>query len=165
MPDGRRSAPTARPATPSDRAVIRRLSEPIGGPTIVADGRLIDLDDHPGFVVGAPVPTGFAIWRSLDGETAELTAIRTSEPRAGAGSALLAAVESHARDAGHASLVVETTADNAPAQAFYRARGFTFERRIENGFEAALRIKGLTGPLNGRDGRPLRDLTAFRKRL
>lgn len=53
--------------------------------------------------------------------------IAPESQRQGAGRALMAAVEAHARAAGLRCLVCETQTTNVPAIRFYRALGFTFD--------------------------------------
>jgi [ribosomal protein S18]-alanine N-acetyltransferase len=70
-------------------------------------------------------PSGFAMWRDLDGE-AELLTIG-AEPgaqRQGLATALLEAVRKQAADAGAARLFLEVDAGNEAALALYSAAGF-----------------------------------------
>ena len=52
--------------------------------------------------------------------------------RTGVADALMAAAEAHARDDGAAAIVLETTEDNAGAQALYERRGWALEQGIRH---------------------------------
>jgi ribosomal-protein-alanine N-acetyltransferase len=88
---------------------------------------------------------GFGIMR-YDDQTAHLLlmAVDPARRRRGMAAALLAWLETVARTAGIERIRVETRADNAPALAFYRGRGYAQVERIPGyyrGVEDAIRLE------------------------
>jgi GNAT superfamily N-acetyltransferase len=130
-------APVIAPAGPDDRAWIAEVSGPLGGPEIVAGGRLFRLADHPAFVArDGGDRVGLAVW--TPGPPPELLAILALRKGDGTGSALLRAVEAGC-PAQH--LRVRTTNDNLDALRFYQRRGFVLVAVHRNAVTDARRLK------------------------
>ena len=112
-----------------DEAWLRGSAESAGGTIVVSRGTLHDLTELAGFVClregREEERGGFAMYR-VDGESWELVAIEATQRQSGAGTALLAALESAARGAGCRRLWLITTNDNLDALRFYQRRGFEF---------------------------------------
>jgi len=98
---------------------------------------------------------GLAALSLRDAPVAELVALNALAPRAGTGTALLAACAALARDTCH-TLRVVTTNDNLDALRFYQRRGFVLSA-VRFGAVAAARAAKPNIPLTGDYGITLRD--------
>ncbi len=91
---------------------------------------LLALDGASGEALG--VATCFRGWSTFAARpllNVHDLAVLPAHRRRGVARALLAAVEEAARREGAAKVTLEVRPDNAPAQALYRACGFTFQAR------------------------------------
>jgi GNAT superfamily N-acetyltransferase len=88
---------------------------------MVGHGELFFPAEHEGFIAGDWA--GLLTYR-IDGASCEVTLIGSDPQGSGAGSAMLAAVEDAARDAGCDRLWLVSTNDNLHALAWYRRKGF-----------------------------------------
>lgn len=146
-----------RPIGDADRGWLAALiRERWAGDIVVVHGATYRPATLAGFVAtadGAPVG---ALTYVVDGEACEIVTIDALHGREGIGSALLAAAEREARDAGCARLWLITTHGNEDALAFYRARGFTVTA-IHRGAVDAARVLKPSIPLTDPRGVPIRD--------
>jgi GNAT superfamily N-acetyltransferase len=94
----------------------------------------------------------------------ELVSIDALTPRAGVGTALLAAVEERARGAGCARVTLSTTNDRLDALRFYQRRGYRITGVRAGAVDEARRRKP-TLPLVGEHGIPLHDELRLAKEL
>lgn len=146
-------------------ALRRHLVEAWGDETVAAHGELLRPQDHPGFVALAEGGiVGHAAYR-LEADACYLVAIDSRLPRIGIGSALLAAVEEAARQAGCERLVLDTTNDNVEALRFYRRRGYGIVDVRPGAVDEARRTLKPTIPEVGASGVPMRDELTLEKRL
>jgi len=154
------------PASEVDPASLRaHLVRTWGSEAVAAHGELMRPADHPGFVAlseGGIV--GHAAYR-VDGPACYLVSIDSRLPRAGIGSALLAAVEGAARQADCVRLVLDTTNDNLDALGFYQRRGFRITAVRPGAVDEARRALKPTIPEMGASGIPMRDELTLEKML
>lgn len=118
---------TVRPATGADAPDIARIEALAGDTRWPGDAVRATLaaPSTRAFVAGAPV-VGHLVARCAADEGEVLTvAVLPEARRHGAGRALLAAAESAFRAEGIARAWLEVRADNAPAIALYRSRGWS----------------------------------------
>ncbi len=122
--------PVVRPFEARDRPAVEAILAALGWSRGEVDGQLgamqapdarVLVAEADG-VVGGFVTVGLRAWNrlaQLDG-----LAVAPARRRRGLASALLAAAEVLARDAGMRGIRVDTPVDNAPARALYLARGY-----------------------------------------
>lgn len=119
-----------RPATAADLPALTGLEADLFGADawglealaaeLVGPGRTVLV------AVGEQGPAGYAVLM-VHGDAGDLLrlGVRPTERRRGLASALLAAARSRARELGATRLLLEVSAGNQGAAAFYRAHGFT----------------------------------------
>jgi ribosomal protein S18 acetylase RimI-like enzyme len=110
-----------------DAVLARNVAALAAWPTAVV---LLALDAVSGGALG--VATCFRGWSTFAARpllNVHDLAVLPAHRRRGVARALLAAVEEAARREGAAKVTLEVRLDNAPAQALYRACGFTFQAR------------------------------------
>ncbi len=94
----------------------------------------------------------------------EITTLNSLTERMGIGSALVAAVENWARDAGFERLWLITTNDNLAALKFWQKRGYELVTIHRNAIAEARRIKPQI-PITGLNGIIIRDEIELEKRM
>jgi GNAT superfamily N-acetyltransferase len=94
----------------------------------------------------------------------EVVTLNSSQPGLGVGSALLAAVEHHARERGCHRLWLVTTNDNTNALHFYQVRGLRITAWRRNAISDARRLKPEI-PLVSADGIVISDEFELAKQL
>jgi ribosomal protein S18 acetylase RimI-like enzyme len=151
-----------RPALDDDRDwVARTLVERWGSTVIVTRSRECDAARLEALVAvdatGARV--GLLTYR-IDDEGLEVVTIDSLLPRAGVGSALLAAAIGRAKSAGANRLWLITTNDNLGAIGFYQRRGLRLVAVHPGAVDAARALKA-TIPLRGENGIELHDEIEF----
>ncbi len=135
-----------------------------GGAVVISRGVAHEPAALPGFVAfSGEDRTGLATYR-LAGDEAELVTIDALAPRAGVGTALLAAVEGAAAEAGCRRIWLVTTNDNLEAIRFYQRRGYAFEAIHPGALAASRRLKPAI-PEIGAFGIPMRDELILSKTL
>ena len=131
---------------------------------VVVHDDIYRLADLPTLVArDGDVIVGAATYR-LTGDRAELVSLNSLRPGAGIGSALLAAVEQAAVDAGYALVELTTTNDNVDALGFYQRRGYRMVAIDRGAVDRARRLKPAI-PETGLHGLPLRDEIRLEKIL
>lgn len=106
---------------------------------------------------------GAAIYR-LGGDDAELLSLNAAPAGRGVGSALLAAIEETALQAGRRRLRLATTNDNVDALRFYQRRGYRLAALFPKAVDVARAVKpGI--PAIGFHGTPIHDELVLEKRL
>ena len=120
-----------RRAHPADRPWIVDLArQRLGSEHQVHSRRQFTVDEHEALIAEVDGrAAGFLAW-IVDGADCEVLAIATNHPRAGVGSALVAALDAEASQNGCTRLVLTTTDANVGAQRFYEAVGFTLVERV-----------------------------------
>ncbi|MDY7108011.1 MAG: GNAT family N-acetyltransferase [Planctomycetota bacterium] len=146
-----------RPASDADRPwMCELLARRWGSPRIVTRGRVQDALALPGFLACLDHERiGLATY-DIAGRQCELVTLNSTREGQGAGSALVEAVSTAARQARCERLWLITTNDNLPALRFYQKRGFHLVAVHRNALEVSRRLKPEL-PLTGIDGIPLRD--------
>ncbi len=127
-----------------------------GSDRMVSRGKLWYPGELPGyFAIVDGKPAGLITYH-IDNHQCEVVTLNSRIERCGIGSALLAAVQEAAREAGCERLWLITTNDNLPALRFYQKRGFRLASLYPNALEVSRKIKPEI-PLTGLDGISLRD--------
>ena len=145
------------PIAPDDIAWIKKLlQECWGSVNVVSRGRLYHADQLSGFIAAAGGTNIGLVTYSVNGTECEVVTLNSIAEIRGAGSALMKAVESSARNAGCTHLRVVTTNDNLKALRFYQKRGFVLAALRCKAVEQSRRLKPEI-PLIGYDGIPIRD--------
>ncbi|MDI3298343.1 MAG: DinB family protein [Bacillota bacterium] len=135
-----------------------------GGAVMVTRGRLHRLESLQAAIAYLDgEPAGAATWYVEEGEC-ELVSLDAVRRGRGVGSALLAAVEEHARAAGCRRLWLVTSNDNLEALRFYQRRGYRIAAVHAGAVDAARRLKPAI-PEVGDHGIPVRDEIELEKRL
>jgi GNAT superfamily N-acetyltransferase len=115
---------TVRPASAADRPlVVDALTRSWGGTVVVGHGVRYDASTLPALLAWAGDELAGLLTYDLGPRGLEVVTIDALRPRAGAGTALLAAATEVARSAGAARLWLVTTNDNLDALRFYQRRG------------------------------------------
>jgi GNAT superfamily N-acetyltransferase len=131
------------------------LEELWGSTLIAVGGRQMDAASLPGFTCHDGELLGLASYQLAAGHC-ELVTLNSLRPGGGIGSALLAAVEQAAREAGCLVLKLVTTNDNLPALRFYQRRGYRLVALRPGAVDEA-RLRKPQIPQVGLDGIPLHD--------
>ena len=158
---------TIREAESADTSWILSVSEPIGGPEVVAGGFLHRLADYPGVIAeidGERV--GFAVYKP-GAHRWEIVGILSTRPGKGIGTRLLDEVEARSRQSGASQVRLSTTNDNFDALGFTQKRGYRLWQLIPGAFQEAKRLKGLPAdqPVIGKYGIEIRDEILLSKDL
>lgn len=132
------------------------LSRQWGSARMVTRGRLVDPTVLPGFIAWSGGDPIGLITYEISGDACEIVTLHSIVEGIGVGSALIAAVQELARQAGCRRLWLITTNDNTPALRFYQKRGFHIAAIHCNALEHSRQLKPEI-PLVGLDGIPLRD--------
>ncbi len=141
----------------ADRAWVRRfVAERWGSEIVVARGRVLHPEEHPGFVAeDGSEALGLVTYRIEDGDCEIVTIDSVVEGR-GVGTALLDAVTAEARRAGCRRVWLVTTNDNLNALRFYQGRGFRLVAVHPGAVVQSRRLKPEIA-LVGNFGIPIRD--------
>jgi N-acetylglutamate synthase-like GNAT family acetyltransferase len=145
------------PAGPDDRPALEAALRGWNALRVARRGELVESLDHPAVLAWSDGGLAGVATYVLGPDSCELLTLHATTRRSGAGTALVAAVERVARDAGCRRLWVVTTNDNLDALRFYQRRGFRLAS-VRPG--AADRSRALLKPEIPRDGAygiPLRD--------
>jgi len=151
---------TARAMTPEDADAAARLfaaasGEGAGSGWDAAAVRATLAAGGFGAIAQSAAETVGAALARPAGDDAEIlnVAVRPADRGAGFGRALVEAVATAAAAAGAARLVLEAAADNAPALALYRGRGFerigvrkAYYKRPDGAIDAEIMALGLNRP-------------------
>ncbi len=145
------------PITPDDAAWVRQLTiEEWAAPQVVAHGVIYEPERLPGFIaLQGDTRVGLATYHITEADC-ELVTLNSRQPGLGIGTALIAAVQAAATQAGCQRVWLITTNDNTAALRFYQRRGFTLVAVHRNAIERSRMIKPSI-PLIGDDGIPIRD--------
>ena len=156
---------TVRAAGPADREiVVSLLTGSWGGTVVVAHGVRYDAAELPGLIAwldGGPV--GLLTY-VIAADGLEVVTLDAVVPRAGVGTALLAAGSATARAAGATRLWLTTTNDNLDALRFYQRRGLRIVA-VHPGAVDEARVLKPTIPLIGDHGIEIHDELILERRL
>ena len=132
-----------RDITDADLDWLADAATEIGGPKMVAGGFVHDLTDYPALIAhDGETRLGFLVYR-LGNVRAYILGIRSTEPRRGLGSMMLAEFEQRASAAGKTAVRLSTTNDNLPALRFAQLRGYRLRQLIPGAFLEAKKLKGI----------------------
>ncbi|MFC7550920.1 GNAT family N-acetyltransferase [Plantactinospora sp. GCM10030261] len=154
-----------RTGTGDDRDVIvRTLADSWGGTIVVAHGRAYDAAELPALLALRDDRLVGLLTYEVTDDGLEVVTIDATRPRAGVGTALLAAAAELARASGVTRLWLVTTNDNLNALRFYQRRGLRIVGVTPGGVDTARRLKPSI-PRIGEYGIPLRDELTLELRL
>ena len=140
----------------SDYAWQRAQLEQWIGVRVVSRGKIFDVLTLPGLVaVRGDERVGLLTYH-IAGDQCEVVSLHSTVQGIGAGSALMAAAQVMAREAGCRRLWLITTNDNLHALRFYQRRGMHIAGIHVNALEKSRQLKPEI-PLAGMDDIPLRD--------
>lgn len=129
---------TVRAAAPADREwVARFIAEHWGADMVVVHNQIFIPSMLPGFIAERNGETTGLITYSVFGSECEVVTLDSLIPQTGIGTALIAAVETAARNQGASRLWLTTTNDNLNALGFYQRKGFRIARIHANAVEHA----------------------------
>lgn len=151
-----------RRSTPEDTAAVAAFLGARHSARVARRGELVDPLAHPQLIAG-----DFAgvLTYVIEGEACEVLTLHAEPRHAGAGSALLNAVERIAAHAGCTLLWLITTNDNVDALRFYQRRGFRLAALHAGAVDdSRARLKPEIPEL-GDHGIPLRDELELERRL
>jgi ribosomal protein S18 acetylase RimI-like enzyme len=131
---------------------------------IASRGRLIDASALPGYVAVAQAERIGLVTYELIGRECEIVSLNSFRENCGVGSALIAAVQASATEAGCERLWLITTNDNVEAIRFYLKRGMRLAAVHRDALEESRKLKPSI-PLIGDHGLPLLDELEFEIRL
>jgi GNAT superfamily N-acetyltransferase len=153
-----------RALTNSDQDWLQaRAADVFNGEIIVSKGVAHTISKLPGFIAeDAGVAVGIAVY-SLQNQC-ELVSISAFIQWRGVGSALIAAVEQAARDAGLSRIWLVTTNDNVDAMRFYQKRGYRMKAVYPSALTQSRKLKPQI-PLTGNYGITMSDEIEFEKTL
>ena len=118
---------------------------------------LVSALDHPAVLAWTDGELRGVATFVVDGDDCELLTLHCKDRLSGVGSALLAAVEDLAVDAGCRRLWVVTTNDNVEALRFYQRRGFRLSVLRPGAVDRSRELLKPGIPRSGAHGIPLRD--------
>jgi len=152
-----RNTVTVRPAAASDAAWIAHvLADSWGDVVVVAHGTAYQALDLPALIAERDGAQVGLLTYTLTGDGLEVVSLDATVPRAGVGTALLAAAVDLGRERGAGRLWLVTTNDNLDALRFYQRRGLRISAVAPGAVDAARALKpGI--PLIGDHGIPIRD--------
>ncbi len=156
-----------RPTSDADRGWLEAMwNSKWGGEVMVTRGTAHRLTDAVTFIArcgGEPVGAATFVGTTANSGI-ELLSLNAIVPRRGVGSALLAAVENHARADGFHRIWLITTNDNLDALRFYQRRGYVIAAVHSGAVDRARRLKpGI--PEVGYYGIPIHDEVELHKGL
>ena len=153
------------PVPAADRAAVAAIIASLWhGEDVVVHDDVFRLADLPTLVAREDGKIVGAATYRLAGDRAELVSLNSLRPGAGIGSALVAAAEAVAADAGCALVELTTTNDNVDALGFYQRRGYRMVAIDRGAVDRARRLKPEI-PETGLHGLPLRDEIRLEKPL
>lgn len=136
------------------------------GSTLLASrGQLHDASLLPGFIAWHREQRLGQLTYNIDGTGCEVVTISSAIENAGAGTALLAAVEAAAQAAGCTRVWLITTNDNLHALGFYQRRGYRLVAVYPGAVDEARRRTKPEIPTLGQHNIPLRDEIELEKVL
>jgi ribosomal protein S18 acetylase RimI-like enzyme len=124
--------------------------------TIVTRERMHQADELPGFIAELDGERCGLITYRIEDEQCEMISLNSLREGCGVGTALLAAAQTAARQAGCQRVWLITSNDNLPAVRFYQRRGWRLVAIHRGALDDARRLKPEI-PLTGIDGIPLHD--------
>jgi GNAT superfamily N-acetyltransferase len=149
----------------ADRAAVESFLAERHSGRVARLGRLVYPHDHPALVAERDGALAGVLTYVIAGDDCEILTLHAAQRRAGAGTALVEAVERVAGERGCRRLWVLTTNDNVDALRFYQRRGFRLaELRAGAVDRSRARLKPEI-PKVGDHGIPLRDELVLEKEL
>jgi GNAT superfamily N-acetyltransferase len=142
---------------PEDRATLEAFLRERNALRVARRGVVVDSLDHPAVLARSAGELAGVATYVVDGDGCELLTLHAATGWTGIGSALLAAVQDLARDAGCRRLWVVTTNDNVDALRFYQRRGFRLARMRPGAVDRSRETLKPEIPRSGAHGIPLRD--------
>lgn len=145
------------PRRPEDRPALEAALRGWNALRVARRGELVDPVDHPAVLAWSDGQLVGVATYVLDGDACELLTLHAATRLQGVGTALLAAVQQVARDAGCGRLWVVTTNDNVDALRFYQRRGLRLVTLRPGAVDRSREDLKPGIPRDGAYGIPLRD--------
>ncbi len=154
-----------RPASPADRPwIAERISEWWAAPVIVSRGRIHRPVDLDGFIAERDGRRVGLVTLHIKGDACEVVTLNSRERGRGAGTLLMAAAGTYAREHGCRRLWLTTTNDKSRALRFYQRLGMRIVARHSGAIDEARKLKPEI-PTTGEDGVPIHDEIELAKDL
>ncbi len=153
-----------RAAGAADRPRVAQALSELWGPTVVAHGTSFDPADLPALIAERDGQLAGVLTYQVEGDGLEVVTINGVPRLTGAGSALLAAAEAHARRCGLRRLWLVTTNDNLDALRFYQRRGLRIVALAPGAVDASRRTLKPTIPVVGAYGIGIHDEITLERR-
>jgi GNAT superfamily N-acetyltransferase len=155
-----------RPRRSADKPLVAEFLDGHNALHAARLGRLEHAPDHPALLALDDAGTLLGVLTYIPGGTSwEVLTLHTAERHRGTGTALLAAVERLAADAGATRLWLITTNDNVDALRFYQRRGFHLAALHPGAVDHSRAALKPAIPLTGAYSIPLRDELELHKEL
>ena len=145
------------PAGPDDRPALEAALRGWNALRVARRGEIVDSSEHPAVLAWSEGELAGAATYVLGADACELLTLHAATRLGGVGTALLAAVEQVAREAGCRRLWVVTTNDNVDALRFYQRRGFRLVTLRPGAVDRSRELLKPGIPQDGAYGIPLRD--------
>ena len=145
------------PSRPEHRPALEEFLRGWNTLRVARRGVLVDALDHPAVLAWTEGELRGVATYVVTGTDCELLTLHAATRLTGVGSALLAAVQDIARDAGCRRLWVVTTNDNVEALRFYQRRGFRLALVRPGAVDRSRELLKPEIPRTGAHGIPLRD--------
>jgi N-acetylglutamate synthase-like GNAT family acetyltransferase len=144
-------------STPEHQAALEAFLRQFNTLRVARRGVLVDALDHPTVLALSEGELVGVATYMVQGDSCELLTLHTTTRGVGVGSALLAAVQDAALDAGCQRLWVVTTNDNLEALRFYQRRGFCLALLRPGAVDRSRELLKPAIPTSGAHDIPLRD--------
>ena len=142
---------------PEDRPAVEAFLRDRNALRAARRGVLVDSLDHAAVLAWSEGELVGVATYVVEGDVCELLTLHAASSWTGVGSALLAAVQDLAREAGCRRLWVVTTNDNVDALRFYQRRGFRLTHVRPGAVDRSRETLKPEIPRSGAHGIPLRD--------
>ncbi|HWQ47038.1 MAG TPA: GNAT family N-acetyltransferase [Longilinea sp.] len=155
-----------RPLEASDSVWVDEfITDHWGSPLVAVTGRLLQPSHFPGFIAeSGGQPVGLITYRLCQLEC-EIISLNSEKPKAGIGTALIAAVRTLCSKAGCKRLWLVTTNDNVNAIRFYQNMGFQITAVHTGAVDQDRTYLKPQIPLIGEDDVPIHDYFELEMRL
>ena len=153
------------PSRPEHRPALEAFLRDQSALVVARSGVLVDALEHPAVLAWSEGELSGVATYVVDGDACELLTLHAATRLTGIGSALLAAVQEIARDAGCSRLWVVTTNDNIGALRFYQRRGFRLVHIRPGAVDRSREMLKPEIPTTGEHDIPLRDELELEMRL
>lgn len=156
---------TIRRADAADRREVDEFLAARHADRVARTGEMLDVTVLPRLVARRGRALAGALTFRIEGPDLEVATLHAAASWSGVGTALLAAVEAIATDAGCTRIWLVTTNDNVDALRFYQRRGFRLVRVDAGAVDRSRATLKPTIPIIGNHGIPIRDEIVLERRV